>query len=457
MKQVKTKRTSNKKNFLLNNLHWVTWSSVFVVNLFFIPENLPRSLFIFATLLFWAWFTNRSKDPIRSSVLSLLLVLPFNVTMAFPQLADPYVAGVYVNYLVPVVSIIDIFVLLFLASQAKAKTFRSIPLIISLLGGYLLLHSLLHPEMNVVVNSARLFIYSLAAYWGVETIRKGEFWNEVLTVLLFSVLIQGAIGLAQFSMGRSIGLDFLGESKLLAGAIGTSFIKLSNGEFLRAYGTFPHPNVLSGYLLFTFLASASLYFTQNWKKLSLLIMPLSSFLVIFTFSRVAIAMLAISWIVIAYQLLWKKGLGVLVLERFATFFKGEDYALEDRLKLVRESVEIIKSNLWTGVGAGNFTRAMEGSIPYAATGISLLQPVHNLPLLLISEHGIVFGSILSLLFLWASIRSLFVKNQVKFLIILASVSLIAVGMMDHYLLTLPQGLIILTGSLAAINSLRQYP
>jgi hypothetical protein len=389
----------------------------------------------------------------------LLLVLPFNISIAFPSLVDPYVTGVYVNYLVPTISILDVFTLLLLSSLLSQNTalrtfFRRIPLLIYLLAGYLVLHTLLHPDLNAVFNSARFLLYTLTAYFGVRELindRDQGFRADILKVLLVSVVIQMLIGLLQFSGGKSLGLEFLGESKLLAGAIGTSFIKLSEGEFLRAYGTFPHPNVLAGYLLFVFLSASFARFTYKKKGLPLLVMLLSSFLMVFTFSRVALSLMIASWLVIGYMSLMKKGLAVLIFERFGTFFTGMDYALEDRIKLIKESFVIIKQNLWFGVGSGGFTRALEGNVPYAATGISLLQPVHNIPLLLVSEHGIIFGLLLTGLITAMILRPFFMSLGGKHIFILGSLSILAVGMMDHYLLTIPQGEILFLGSLFLLN------
>jgi hypothetical protein len=323
-----------------------------------------------------------------------------------------------------------------------------------LLAGYFVLHTLVHPDLNVTFGSVRPLLYILIAYLGVREVikSKGQYFGaDILKVLFVSVVIQLVIGVLQFSGGKSLGLEFLGESKLLAGAIGTSFIKLSEGEFLRAYGTFPHPNVLAGYLLFTFLSASFAHFTYKRKGLPLLVMLLSSFLMVFTFSRVALALLVISWLVIGYISMMKKGLGVLIFERFGTFFTGMDYALEDRVKLIRESIEVIKQNLWFGVGSGNFTRALEGNVPYAATGISLLQPVHSIPLLLISEHGIVFGLLLTALITIFTLRPLFMTFLGKHILVLGALSLIAVGLMDHYLLTIQQGEMLLLASLFLLN------
>jgi hypothetical protein len=388
----------------------------------------------------------------------LLFALPFNISIAFPSLVDPYVTGVYVNYLVPTVSILDVFALLLLASlisQHRNLTdfLTRIPLPIYLLAGYFLLHSLLHPDLNVIFSSGRLLLYTLTAYHGVKEVIKSkqDFGADILKILFVSVMIQLVIGVLQFSGGKSLGLEFLGESKLLAGAIGTSFIKLSEGEFLRAYGTFPHPNVLAGYLLFAFLSASFTHFTYKKKGLPLLLMLLSSFLMVFTFSRVALALMVISWLVIGYISLMKKGLAVLIFERFGTFFTGMDYALEDRVKLIRESIEIIKQNLWFGVGSGSFTRALGGNVPYAATGISLLQPVHNIPLLLISEHGIIFGLLLTGLITVLILRPFFLSLGGKHIFILGSLSILAVGLMDHYLTTIQQGEILLLGGLFLLN------
>lgn len=440
------KKAKNKKQSPFSIIPWIIWFLFLTSTLFLFSENPSKAITFGVGLVIWAVIAKK-KGSSLASILMFLLVLPFNITLALPSFVDPYIAGVYVNYLVPTVSILDIFLLLFLASRLIAAI-RQIPKWYYFLCAYLVIHTIFHPEVGVVMGSVRILLYSLGIWFGVKEAKKKELLVPVIKIFLVSLIVQMAVGILQFSLGKSIGLNFLGESQLLSGAIGTSFIKLSSGEFLRAYGTFPHPNVLAGYLLFTFLVSSFIYFSKGEKKISIWAIILSSFLLLFTFSRVTILLWVISLFVFAYLTLKGRLFSFLVFERFTNLFSRGDYSFSDRVKLTGEAIRIIKLRLLDGVGATNFTRALENSVPYSVNGLSLLQPVHNIFLLTLAEHGIIAGTIMIGAVVWWRIRAIFASEGIKrVFLILGSICLVAVGMFDHYLITLPQGLSILLISL----------
>lgn len=74
-----------------------------------------------------------------------------------------------------------------------------------------------------------------------------------LKIAIFSLLLNGALqsalGIAQFLNNGSIGLHFLGESIVSQNLPGVAKIIIAGEKHIRAYGTFPHPNVLAGFLL----------------------------------------------------------------------------------------------------------------------------------------------------------------------------------------------------------------
>jgi hypothetical protein len=92
-----------------------------------------------------------------------------------------------------------------------------------------------------------------------------------------------------------------------------------------------------------------------------------------------------------------------------------------------------------GTGLGNFTKGMEKSIPSTVNGVLLIQPVHNVVLLMVAELGVV-GSLLYVLLLGKIMVSNISKmNRFKWLTVL---SLIVIGCFDHYLFSLPLGMTI---------------
>jgi len=104
---------------------------------------------------------------------------------------------------------------------------------------------------------------------------------------------------------------------------------------------------------------------------------------------------------------------------------------------MRASLNIIKENILIGVGIGEFTSNMGDSVPRSSNGILLLQPVHNIFLLIITEVGLIgFGMFSTLLYFFFKDRKLTLR------LIIGLLALFIIGMFDHYLFSLPQGLVV---------------
>ncbi|MFH0930296.1 MAG: O-antigen ligase family protein [Candidatus Moraniibacteriota bacterium] len=74
-----------------------------------------------------------------------------------------------------------------------------------------------------------------------------------LKIAFFAVIINGLfqslLGIAQFIHNESLGLRILGESIIGSNIEGVAKIIINGEKHIRAYGTFPHPNILAGFLL----------------------------------------------------------------------------------------------------------------------------------------------------------------------------------------------------------------
>ena len=277
----------------------------------------------------------------------------------------------------------------------------------------------------------------------------------ILVLSIGLVVFQGLVALIQFSGGSSLGLSFLGESQVVSGMRGSSYIALNNQLYLRGYGTFPHPNVFGGWLMFNMFLGWFLYDGMDRKRdYSIVLMFLSSLVMVLTFSRIGYLVTGLIWLVflgnIFVRINTKKqrrsiktertkefGMVGLVSERVLNLVGGGDSSWSERLDLMRESILVIKSNLLLGTGIGRFVSSM-GSVPRSSSGILILQPVHNVFLLLISELGLVgFG-------LFSTLLYFFLKNR-KFTVRLITVlvCLVIWGMFDHYWVSLGQGITLL--------------
>lgn len=461
----------------------------FVFLLFFVSspillsESPLKTLVIFLSLASWLGLFIYTKNILFSSLLYILLVLPFNITLQLPLsveifntevlLAQPFVEGIYVNYLVPTLSILDLGILLSLGSILITKGFSFYKLFFKNLKNglllffvFLLVQNIILSDFNSLLFSLRLFsliLLFLAVLQIMKEVKldkwaKEKIFNSGIVILLINVLLQGILGVVQFNRGSSLGIGFLGESEIVSGMMGSSFVELSGQDFLRAYGTFPHPNVLAGFLLLGVFLGIYLY--KERKLVGTLLIMISFLSMIFTFSRISILLgVVVILVLIAKEVLFKKTgflfniyLPPLLMERFWNLFNRGDRSWSERVDLIKASFRVIKENLLLGVGGGNFVRGMEGFVPRTSRGILLTQPVHNIFLLCISEFGILGFVLIFYVLFYGVIKNI---KRISLYGVLILFVIVVIGIFDHYLFSLPQGMVIFFLFLSLLSSFLQ--
>jgi len=308
-----------------------------------------------------------------------------------------------------------------------------------------------------------MFFAILSSYISFPYLKKLVGNNHLFVADLFLIvqfIIQAVIGLWQFIVGRSIGADFLGESVLLKHAYTSSWIDLEGKAYLRAYGTFAHPNIFGIFLLLLlmyFLFSQTSDITRRIHSNSpirLLISFLISIIIVITLSRTAIVLAFLAWVIFAFSMIKYTANSFnsliisppgFIVERFLQLFSEGRVSLTDRVELLKISAKMIKENPFTGVGFGRFVVAMGPDTPWSF-GRSLFEPVHNIYMLILSEHGVIAGSFLIiylLILIINSFRSVAMSGKKNYilsgLLLILTISLFFVGFIDHFLITLPQG------------------
>ena len=73
--------------------------------------------------------------------------------------------------------------------------------------------------------------------------------NSIFRVILASGVFQAILAIVQFYKQSSLGLKFIEAGKYLPGEPGVATFVSGTEKIMRAYGSFPHPNVLSAFLL----------------------------------------------------------------------------------------------------------------------------------------------------------------------------------------------------------------
>lgn len=279
----------------------------------------------------------------------------------------------------------------------------------------------------------------------------------IITVLFTGAVLVSVLGIGQFLSQSTFTSSWLGMSGQEAWQAGTSVLKNESGRWLRAYGTFPHPNMLGGYLGVVLVLGIG-YLTQSAlsikKRLFLeggsIVILLSLLL---TFSRMAWLGILLGISLVGFHT-WREGepriqerflqvffvLGLAgfvfgcvlreqIFPRFDTVTVEREKSVTERITAFQDAWTLIGKYPLIGVGAGNFTaQSMKENPGRPIWGI---QPAHNVLLLIWVELGVIglalfIGSIGS----FVSLKSLFFSLQsAGFVVLLPSL------LLDHWLWT----------------------
>ena len=307
-----------------------------------------------------------------------------------------------------------------------------------------------------------------------ETTAKSSF----LKLFAWMCGLQSILALVQFWKQSSIGLFRLGEPHLSPTILGVAKLVSGGTRFIRAYGTFPHPNPFSAFLLVGVLISFYLLFKSDKSRNKLTYSFLLSLNIIglaLTFSRGAYLALAIGLVVMVGYLIFTKTKGLafpvlivllsilfsfIILKPFlltrATF---SDQSTVDRKFYDVTGVKMAEQNPIFGIGLGESLLHME---QYSGKTLSPWdkQPPHNYFIIAAAELGFPAAVILLWIFfnhLWPLIKNfkLKIKNSdsaFHFLLFTILICFLILMQFDHYFYTLQQTQLLLWTVLALISS-----
>lgn len=354
------------------------------------------------------------------------------------------------------------------------------------------------PKITFTLSSDRIFIASLLLFvlycfasiiWSTDrqvTLQQSEHILEAF--LLFFILflaqidriqaakcfiagavLQSILGIYQFLTQSTFSFKWLGLVAHPVQELGTSVVIGEGGwRVLRAYGAFSHPNVFGGFLVISIILTVFILLREkknNFLKLALFLQLTALF---FTFSRAAWIVTVLffvgnfffqhkffilirsercGWISISKKtyififvfvslltaLYWP-----LINTRISHNSRLEILSTQERVIGYKEAIQIWKTSPWLGVGAGNYTLASYKLNPNQA-GYAY-QPVHNVPLLFLSEFGIIgfilfFG--IGVTFYRVGIQASVKKYQTLFFIGI----FLLFSLFDHYLYSSYLGLL----------------
>lgn len=337
-------------------------------------------------------------------------------------------------------------------------------IIISLFG--LLFESILSifwaPSKYIAFNSSFLLIQAMALW--IFIVRFHFDLNKAAWAFTSSGAVQSLLAFWQFSTQNVFASKWLGVAAQNPFMIaGESVIETGLRRFLRAYGTFPHPNILGGFLVVAILFSIYLFFHSHKRSLQVfgLILSIINIMgLMLTFSRSAyLAFIVSAVLYLAFIFLFSKAritravffavmfiasallMGIIFQSAISPRFDGslrlEQKSLDERGAYLKESFKLIQSHPLLGIGKGNFTASVRREINEKKKPWEY-QPVHNVYLLAMSELGIA-GIIFFAIFLLAS----FVRacKQKHYLGIALFSVIVIIGFFDHYFWDLYPGII----------------
>ena len=403
----------------------------------------------------------------RFLTLFWLFLIPTQLGRHF-WLKESSVLGARVDYLSIILYLTDIVWFLWVISKRKDFRFKILKEKIFSFKNFMLL---LFVVVNIIFATAKwvavyrwLRIGQWFLTWYLVKINKKEIISGLKKVIPVWIILEVFLSLAQVINGGSLNgiWWWLGERRFTYGGIGIAQLRFFDEGWIRAYGTFSHPNSLAGFLLLSWWWwKSNLPPTPFFNKMGRWIVNWSVILgIILTGSRVI-------WGLTAIMLIWDQisikslklhvkskkfkreligkiclvlgitclALGVISINyRVSDFVGGWDInSWNKREMLGLSAVKTIEKSPLFGVGAGNFVVNLP---KYQSGNFYWMQPVHNVFLLIWSEIGML-GIIGIGVFLTTnnSFQILRLVNR-KYWWILAIVGVS--GMFDHYWITLPQ-------------------
>jgi O-antigen ligase len=302
-------------------------------------------------------------------------------------------------------------------------------------------------DSNVAIQRAAqlsLAVGTLFLFLGADKPRRLQ-WS-----FLVSLACQSLIGLLQVATGSSFASTVLGIAEHAAATGTASVVENATGRLLRAYGTFPHPNMFGGALAVGLLLALLMYRDAVGRQRQILVglCSICSLGLFLSFSRGAwIAFIVGCLFVVVPALFRSRGrvskswwylvaavvptlitviiLSSFVLTRTAAHGRLETRSTTERVGSLVHGLVVFLGHPLTGVGIGQINPDV-----YASSAIPT-EPAHLVPLQIAAELGVVSLA----LFVHCWINALFfVRRNSAALAVFLTLSIL--GLFDHYLWTL---------------------
>ncbi len=429
-------------------------------------------------------FTKSLKRVIEYSFYLFVFLLPWQTKLILvPADTNFNEISLYVSHLLLLVTLITFFVYKLKRPEVGVKIswmwWSLAGLEISILVSFFVA-----PDQLLAFFYYLLFLMAVGVFYIVrEGTKIVDFENKffhrskIIYIFLLSIFFQATLGVYQFLTQTSPVSKYLGLAAHNPEALGTSVIETASGRWLRVYGGMDHPNIFGGVLAITLILAAYLLakkkIIRGWREISESIFLFLFYFVallalFFTFSRTAWIAYAFGLLALLISFLLKRDRWIIGRYLALIYFSGvmifiigypyqsllqvrikadtrlEQISIDERSEYVMQSKEVIMDNSLIGVGVGNYPQYLRDTDANKKEGWNY-QPVHNVFLLLWSECGVF-----ALIFFLSFLASTYSKNHRAAFSGAILVALIIIMIFDHWLISLPFGIIFLFLALGLI-------
>ncbi|MDR3642362.1 MAG: O-antigen ligase family protein [Candidatus Doudnabacteria bacterium] len=298
-----------------------------------------------------------------------------------------------------------------------------------------------------------------------------------MKLFAFFSSFEAFLAIWQFKTQKSLGFYKLGEQHLSRAITGVAKIVSGGTTYIRGYGTFPHPNILSAFL--TIGLMVCLYLLLNSKTLTSkiafsLAIAINTLGLAVSFSRAGYLAYGAGLIVFFGYLFYMERIkmpsliakrvwiaaGVCLVSILASLIMFRPFLLTranvtddsslQRIFYAKISLNMMAQHSIFGLGAGESLLHMQQYSPIKLWTYQI-QPVHNYFLLSGAELGIPGMLILIWVFL-SHLSGLLKNNHTTYNILLTTilVAILVLMQFDHYFYTLQQTQLLLWTVLALI-------
>lgn len=390
----------------------------------------------------------------------LIFTIPSNLFKTFLE-NSAYVNGIQVDYLIPKLHMSDLILvtLLFtlLHNEKNKKALQqsitqlhhkkllliAIPLLI------IMQLTVLHPVVAILF----LIKIILLVFLGILVNKNKQLLQSKITIIAinFTIIFQSLLAWYQYLFQKSFfGYYFLGETNLNSYA-GIAKSTTFGIQKILPYGTTAHPNILAGILvIFSLFQLNQTLKDKKYKRVNFIILFLSVSTIVLTQSLSALLALLIGFTIIVCTKKLKKHISlksigalfiasnliIITMLAFTLYKPKYDSTSTYRRAFLNDAaIAMTARNLLTGVGLQNFTANVE---LYSSNRevVRFVQPAHNIFLLFVSETGLL-GITISLALIIPYIRKKMTVQHPEYLL-----ALIPITALDHYLITIPSGILI---------------